>query len=205
MKMIAFFLCLYGACFANDADILHGKMSSGNKRYSGFLEAFKLMDERGASILVETGTARAGRESFEVDGGSTILFSNWAKKHGATLYSVDISKDHLLEAKGASLDFGHHLECICEDAVTFLQSFPLKIDFLYLDSMDFNANHPEESQAYHLQELLAALPHFTPNTIVMIDDCGLPHGGKGKLVIDYLINHGWRIAKHGYAVILVSK
>ncbi len=204
MRLIAIFLCLVGACLGSNADILQGRMTSSNKRYSAFLEAFKLLEERGAMVLVETGTARAGAQNFEGDGGSTVLFSDWAKQHNAKLYSVDTSKTHLLQAKWASINSSQHLECICEDAVTFLESFPLQIDFLYIDSMDFNPNSPDESQQYHLREILAALPHFTPSTVVMIDDCGLPHGGKGKLVIECLVNQGWRILKHGYCVILAK-
>ncbi len=192
-------------CLADGEGILEGRISKGNRRYGGFSEAFRLMSERGAKVLVETGTARGGDLKFEEDGGSTILFADWASQNGAILYSVDNSKSHLREAKKAVNLYLDNIQCVHEDAALFLKDFPLIIDFLYLDSGDFDPSFPEISQRYHLAELMAAMPHFSLNTIVMIDDCGLPHGGKGKLVIEYLISHGWRIAMHGYQVILVTR
>lgn len=192
-------------CFGSPSEILEGRISAGNKRYAGFYEALQLLDDRGARVLVETGTARGGDLKFEEEGGSTILFGDWASQNGARLYSVDNCKAHLRFAKRGSGSYSANIDYLFEDAVVFLKGFPLVIDFLYLDSGDFDVSNPEESQRYHLAELMAALPHFSPNTVVMIDDCGLPHGGKGKLVIEYLVSHGWRIMMHGYQVILVAR
>ncbi len=205
VRLVFCLSCVGLFCFASPTEILKGRISAGNKRYAGFYEALQLLSDRGARVLVETGTARCGDLKFEEEGGSTILFGDWASQNGARLYSVDNCKAHLRLAKRGAGVYSGNINYLCEDAVIFLKDFPLVIDFLYLDSGDFDISNPEESQKYHLAELMAALPHFSSSTVVMIDDCGLPHGGKGKLVIEYLISHGWRIVMHGYQVILVAR
>jgi hypothetical protein len=35
----------------------------------------------------------------------------------------------------------------------------------------------------------------------MIDDCDLSFGGKGKLVIQYLLDRGWKIALSGFDIL----
>lgn len=57
---------------------------------------------------------------------------------------------------------------------------------------------------HHCREIIAAYPWLTPHSVVMIDDCDLPYGGKGKLAIEYLTNRGWVIFRSGYQVILIQ-
>lgn len=94
---------------------------------------------------------------------------------------------------------------VCSDSVRYLKSFGKQIDFLYLDSFDYDFNNPSPSQRHHLREIIAAYPWLTKESIVMIDDCDLAGGGKGVLVISYLINRGWKIAMQGYQVIMVQE
>ncbi|MBI3901288.1 MAG: class I SAM-dependent methyltransferase, partial [Chlamydiia bacterium] len=148
------------------------------------LHAVSLLKQRGAKVLVETGTARDGRKNFDGDGGSTIIFGEWAKHHQALLYSVDIDPTAVKIAKSVTKKFGPSVHVICSNSITFLENFQGPIDFLYLDSYDFDANEPLPSQEHHLKEIIAAYPKLHKDSIVMIDDCGLPHGGKGVLVID---------------------
>ena len=79
------------------------------------------------------------------------------------------------------------------------------IDFLYLDSFDFELHNPSPSQEHHLKEIIAVAPRLRKSTIIMVDDCDLPYGGKGKLVIKWLKERGWVEHKSGYQVILVHK
>lgn len=92
-----------------------------------------------------------------------------------------------------------------DDSIEFLKNFNRPIDFLYLDSFDFDAQNPDPSQQHHFKEIMAAYPSLTKKSVVMIDDCDLPHGGKGKLVIEYLLNKGWKIAASNYQVLLVQE
>jgi hypothetical protein len=79
----------------------------------------------------------------------------------------------------------------------------MPIDFLYLDSYDYEWNNPSPSQEHHLREIQAAFPRLHENSVVMIDDCALPQGGKGKLAIEYLKERGWKILLEQYQTILI--
>lgn len=153
---------------------------------------------------METGTARAGAQNFIGEGGSTIIFGDWATQNDAKRYSVDISPEAVFKARNAVRNYVNHVEIVWVDSILFLANFNQPIDFLYLDSYDFDFNNPFPSQHHHLLEIEAAYPQLHENSIVMIDDCGLPYGGKGKLIIPYLLERGWKIVFNGYQVILTQ-
>jgi len=164
------------------------------------------MEERNLKTLVETGTSREGDRFCAGDGCSTLLFADWAKDHGAHLYSIDISSRNLENAQTAILNHvrhTHHVHFICSDSVSYLSHFNKPIDFLYLDSFDYEIDDPLPSQTHHLHEIEAAFPFLTETSVVMIDDFDLPNGGKGKLAIDYLLMRDWKILSDEYQVILV--
>lgn len=183
---------------------LEDNIPINNKRFRTFFHAFKLMKKRNAKVLVETGTARSGRRCCIGDGCSTIVFSEWAAQNNAFLYSVDLCKNHLIEAEKSLGNLKEFVELVHSDSIEFLKNFNQPIDFLYLDSYDFEFNNPTPSQEHHLKEIIAAYPWLTESSIVMIDDCQLPYGGKGKLVIEYLLKKNWRITANGYQVVLVQ-
>ncbi len=189
--------------FEEGASILENKIPKKDKRYFTFLRALLYMKERNVQTIVETGTARDGLNGCIGDGCSTCIFSEWAELYGASFYSVDINDSNLREAKKAlnSAETVSHL--ILSDSVEFLQNFGRPIDFLYLDSYDFEWDNPIPSQQHHLSEIIAAYPWLHENSVVMIDDCDLPHGGKGKLVIEFLLSRGWKITAKKYQVIMV--
>ncbi|MBI5345827.1 MAG: class I SAM-dependent methyltransferase [Chlamydiae bacterium] len=176
-----------------------------NTRYKTFRTCFELMRKNNAKIIVETGTARDGLKSFKGDGGSTMRFSQFAAENDGILYSVDINKDSLEKAKSTCEPYKKHVNFIHNDSIDFLQKFSRKIDMLYLDSFDFDENNPTLSQKHHLKEIEAAFNKLSETSIVMIDDCNLPHGGKGKLAIEFLLNKGWKIIQQDYQVILMRK
>jgi hypothetical protein len=184
---------------------LENRIPQENIRYKTFLYALNLLEERKAKTLVETGTARNGCANCLGDGCSTIIFGNWAKENQAFLYSVDVASEALQNAQnglGFSKPFVHFVQ---QDSISFLQNFNQPIDFLYLDSLDFDPLNPIPSQMHHLDEAMAAYPHFTEQTIVMIDDCGLFFGGKGRLAISFLARMGWKVLVQDYQVILARE
>lgn len=213
LKIVAFFLlanCLaYGIVYARPTySYLKHRIKSTDKRHRTFVQAIQLMNERRAKTIVETGTSRNGACNCAGDGCATIIFSDWAKHNNAEVYSVDIDPQALQNAKNAipaaNKDCVHFVE---SDSVAFLQNFGKEIDFLYLDSYDFDFDNPLPSQLHHIKEIQAATPWLTKNSVIMIDDCGyILYGGKGKLVIDYLLSltaQDWKIYSSGYQVILV--
>jgi predicted O-methyltransferase YrrM len=191
-------------CTTCSSSILEGKIPVTDQRYSTFCFLFELLKDRNAQVIVETGTAREGSAWCVGDGCSTLLFAEWVKRHGGIFYSVDIDKKALKKAKRAIGSTPSTVHLIHNDSVEFLANFDRKIDCLYLDSFDFDIDNPQPSQEHHLKEIQAAYPHLTRNSVVMIDDCALPHGGKGLLVIQFLVEKGWKIVANGYQVILIS-
>jgi len=185
-------------------EYLNHRIRPSDKRYDSFLMALKLLHQFNAKVLVETGTARNGDQNFAGDGGSTIIFGNWAAINQSVLFTVDISPDGLENAKKATQRYSQSIHFVCNDSIAFLDSFNQYIDFIYLDSFDFDSNNPKPSQEHHLREIIAAYPHLHERSIVMIDDCDLPHGGKGKLVIEFLLSRGWKILYKGYQTILAQ-
>ncbi len=184
---------------------LNDKMSRHNGRYYTFLRAMDLMDQRAAKVLVETGTARCGLKDAKGDGASTVVFGQWAQKHDTILYSVDIDPQSIQNAAADLGDCRDHVKLVLGDSVEFLARFKEPIDFLYLDSYDYDEQDPEPSQEHHLKEVLAVMPRLHDKSIILIDDCKLKGGGNGKLVIAYLLQHGWKVDRNAYQVLLVKR
>ena len=199
-----FFEGLLADCNNQSACYLMDRIPASNCRYSSFVFALNLMKERQAVTLIETGTARNGATNCIGDGCSTVIFADWIRDHGAYLYSIDVDPQALHSAQEGILGSHDSIEFVCSDSITFLKNFNRPIDFLYLDSYDFEISNPGPSQQHHLQEIMAAYSCLHSKSIVMIDDCDLPHGGKGKFVIEFLLRRGWKIIYKNYQVILVQ-
>jgi len=177
------------------------------KRRNTFRRTLELLDERKAKILVETGTARNGLKNTKTDGASTIVFGSWAKQNDAYIYSIDSDLEAIAFAQKAvlQLELKEHVEFINDDSIAFLYSFQQQIDFLYLDSFDYDKkdkNQQQLSQEHHLKEFQAVEEQLHPQSVVLIDDCKLPGGGKGKLVIEYMLKKGWQIVVNRYQCLL---
>lgn len=186
-------------------DYLKSRISQDNGRYNSFIIALDLMKERGASCIVETGTARYGDRNFSGDGGSTIIFGDWAHQNHADFFTVDIDQGAIGNAKNASIQYNENIRFVCSDSIQYLRNFDRPIDFLYLDSFDLDVDNPTPSQKHHLREIEVAFDKLHDRSIVMIDDCGFSHRGKGGMVIDFLTEKGWEIFYNGAQVILVKK
>jgi len=158
---------------------------------------------------VETGTARGGLRKSKGDGASTVVFGLWARDHDAHLHSVDIDPASVAEARQAieDLELGDYVTFATSDSVAYLASYSEPVDFLYLDSFDYHKSDTDiqvASQNHHLEEIKTIVDRLHDESIVLIDDCGQPNGGKGKLAIDYLDKAGWRIHMSEYQVLLVK-
>lgn len=185
-------------------DSLEGVIFKNDKRYSTFREFFLLGAKRKAQILVETGTARSGVSDPVGDGASTYLFAKWCFKNKAHLYSVDIDHRAINRSSACVRRYKDFVTFYVQDSIEFLKNFPGTIDLLYLDSFDFDVNNPYPSQEHHLKEIMAAINKLQDTSVVLIDDCNLPHGGKGKLAIEFLESRGWKIWLKGYQTLLVK-
>ncbi|OGB83691.1 hypothetical protein A3F66_05220 [candidate division TM6 bacterium RIFCSPHIGHO2_12_FULL_32_22] len=203
---LIYILLLTRTLFSEDFTIYtKDRLISPNLREYTFVEALKLMSERNVKTIVETGTARAGAAGFNGDGGSTIILGHWAHNHNARMFSVDINPDYVVASRSACKEYENGITFVCSDSLKFLHAFKDTIDFLYLDSLDYDFDNPTISQEHHLNEIKAIYKNLHDNAIIMIDDCGeLPGGGKGGLVIPWLLDRGWKIHTKGYQVILTK-
>jgi len=179
------------------------------KRRDTLREVLRLLDERGAKILLETGVARMGLEKSKGDGASTIVFGLWAKQNDAHLYSVDIDPEATERAGQAvaNMDLSDSVTLVTSDSVAYLDEFTDMVDFLYLDSYDYHKTDTAiqtASQDHHLKEIKAIEGCLHEDTVILIDDCDMPNGGKGKLVIERLTANGWKVHLSEYQVILVK-
>ncbi|EZH71700.1 hypothetical protein ATO12_05920 [Aquimarina atlantica] len=180
------------------------------RRRITFSKTLQLLNERNAKILVETGTSRNGLKGTKTDGGATIVFGKWAKENNAKLHSVDISKDSVQGAQKAVQEENLQDSTTVHlgDSLDFLKNFNESIDFLYLDSYDYSKTDIEiqkKSQEHHLQEFILAEDKLHDKSIVLIDDCRLPGGGKGKTVVEYMLKKDWEILINAYQILLVKK
>ncbi|MDN3506137.1 MAG: class I SAM-dependent methyltransferase [Simkaniaceae bacterium] len=204
MKTVFFLLLInFSAVFSHEFPMLNNRIAKTDKRYSTFQTALTLMTNQNAYTIVETGTARGGSLNCAGDGCSTLIFGDWAYENHATVYSVDIDPLALSCSFNALGKAADNVLLVEQDSIEFLSTFNGSIDFLYLDSYGFQLDNPLPSQNHHLNEIIAAYPHLARDCVVMIDDCDLPYGGKGKLVIEYLLERGWKILAESYQVILI--
>jgi len=189
--------------------LLPRKYDFGRRRDT-FRIVLALLEERGARTLVETGIARQGLENTRGDGGSTVVFGLWAKENSAHLDSVDIDASAVAEASRAidDLDLRNYVSVHVGDSVQYLSEFKNQVDFLYLDSYDYSRKDTEiqeRSQQHHLKEFQAIEDRLHGGTVVLIDDCNLPGGGKGKLVIEYMLSNRWKLFHFAYQAVLVAE
>ncbi len=180
------------------------------KRRNTLRRTLELLDRRKAKVLVETGVARSGLARTRSDGASTIVFGLWASRNEASLHSVDIDPA-AIETAHSELEEQHldnYVNLHVSDSVQFLTDFEQPVDFLYLDSFDYDVSDPDkqrQSQEHHLNEFRAIEDRLHDNSIVLIDDCRRPGGGKGKLVIPYMQERGWEVAMDKFQVLLLKR
>lgn len=184
------------------------KYNFGKRRIT-FQKVLELLDKTRAKVIVETGTSRSGLQGAKGDGAATIVFGKWAKENGAFMHSVDISEDSVQgsQTEVDTQNLGNHVKVHLSDSLVFLKDFDQQIDFLYLDSYDYSKDLEVQvkSQEHHLSEFKAIEDRLYENTIVLIDDCRLPNGGKGKMVIEYMLKRDWKILINAYQILLVRK
>ena len=170
--------------------------------------AVQLMLNRKPKTLIETGTMRphiSGELNWRGDGCSTVLFSVLAEYLDADFWTVDISEESI---KFAAANTNKPAYFIVEDSIKFLKEFDKPIDFLYLDSYDFDPKNPRPAQEHNLNEYKAAEDKLHQNSILMIDDS---HGtleypsGKAGLTTHHLLKNGWVCLMYAHQALFVRK
>ena len=177
------------------------------KRRDSFRKTLELLSRRHVKVMVETGTARLGFRGAKSNGASTLVFASWARINNAILHSVDNSPESIGNAKSEvdKQGLNEYVKWHQQDSLIFLADFEQAVDFLYLDSFDYHKQDTAiqlASQQHHLAEFKAIESRLHQESLVLIDDCALPNGGKGKLVIEYMLERKWKILLDDYQVLL---
>jgi hypothetical protein len=160
-------------------------------RFVTMKAALSLLLQAGGVTIVETGSVRTPHAGWFGDGCSTVVFADVATRYGLTLWTVDADPEATANAMRRVADFDH-VVYVTADARVWLEDFDRPIDLLYLDSLDC----PEEGDATAAQEqqrdeLDAAWPHLTLQSVVLLDDNAFANGGKTRLAKDTLARAGW--------------
>jgi hypothetical protein len=134
--------------------------------------------------IVETGCARLAG-NWIGDGDSTVVWAWIAKTLGGLVTSYDISPDSCKVARYLAPT----ANVVQMDSIKGLETYPAPdmIDFLYLDSMDYDG---DPSALHHLAELGAVWNKLQPGTIIAIDDNLGGGEGKHKFVMKRLAISG---------------
>lgn len=183
-------------------------------RATSFEVVFELLDQKKDKdyTIVETGCMRAdhGQLAIGDDGASTYLFDDFINYYDGQVISVDINQDNVNHASSMT---GDRTNVYCQDSVEFLWNLSpkLKIDFLYLDSYDFEPDNPVPSQLHHVKELCAVMKNLKKGTIIVVDDhlntpefdslrATFAQGGKARFVEDFMKNIDAELLFDGYQI-----
>lgn len=182
------------------------KSVAGDQRRDSFVLAVELFTKiyDRTSAVVETGTIRTRINS--PDGQSTNIFAEVSRSLKVPFYSIDLSPEHIATSKEVvtSHGLGEHVNWVTADSVTFLGSFGHPIQLLYLDSYDFQFENPGPAQRHELAELGAAYSKLHPKCIILLDDCGIEHEGKGYLGTRFLRDRGWKMIHDKYQRLFIN-
>lgn len=172
--------------------------------------------KRGLKSIVEIGCARMPlNHDINVlnidccmDGHSSIF---WAKETDSFI-TVDINPNNMQNAKTeCKKATGKDIIGFTMDGVEFLKNHAMQIDLLFLDAWDMDM---PESARRHLEAFQASEDKLHQNSLVLIDDtdCVLKdnhlhfaddgESGKGRLVIPYATEKGWKVMFNGRQTLL---
>ena len=192
-------------CEKTGLDLIEELLKGSPSRAPTFKRALAYLDQVKPSVLIETGTARGRFDinlpSISGDGASTLIFALWCSKNNAKIRTVDIDPVCISNCKLniAELGLTEFVEFVISDSITYLQNLELSnLQFLFLDSYDFDFNNPFPSQKHHELEYTAIKNKLHDQCCILIDDCELPHGGKGFFVEKELIKDGFKLIEKEY-------
>ena len=128
---------------------------------------------------------------------STMIFSDYARHINGSLYTCDIETQYINNAKKFCKENKEFITFIIDDSVNFLKNFKKSIDFLYLDSLDWQFN---DASTHQLKEIEFAIKNLKKDSLVLLDD----KGSKTNLSIDFMIENNFRIINETREQVLLT-
>jgi hypothetical protein len=202
-------------------------LSKLGKRERTMRLALELLTARGGYRIVETGCAREAG-NWSGDGMSTVVFDEYHQHNAKYFASIDNDQTHIeacrhLIVGGVDFRCGDSVAVLgaWQDQVDLL--YLDSLDFPHGSLRDIYGGQADlemadailaemteaqvvqnhygliaPSQKHCAAELEAALPLLHPGSLVLIDDAGLPGGGKARLAKKLLVAEGWECLAEGY-------
>src|SRR5262245_2332079 len=192
-------------------------------RYATFADAFEAFMAVGGKTIVELGTTRSfvsgGRPGCMVNdrrfwnptdpsgwdwgaGMFTRMCAEHLEDHFPEIHSVDISAAAIEIARVITAALKTPVIYHHTSSEHFLQTFRGKIDLLYMDAGETEA----EADKLHLREATIVLARqlLTSRAVVLIDDVHVPGttSSKGRLSIPFFLERGFQIRSSDYQVVL---
>lgn len=185
---------------------VHEQVVLRSKPKNYILLTLELLKQTNNKVIVEIGGLRQEMkhtlEEFDPiccnDGHSTEF---WCSNKNLEVYSVDINpycKQFYDILKNKADNFSYS---IC-DGLEYLKNFDKKIDLLFLDAWDVHNGSPYAEK--HYEAYLIAKEKLSDKHIISIDDTDIANGGKGKILIPYLLNNGYNIIVKGRQTIMTN-
>ena len=181
----------------------------GRKNNIRFL--FKYLSSINNPYIVEIGMTRnLHKLSWKHDGYFTLIVSWYLHNYNkGKLISVDIDHQAIRNCKFLLNEYyipTLKTQLICDDAFNIKKYINKKIDVLYLDAWDYTISNPDYnlyidekinsfSEKNHLEIFKVLENDLNHYALVIIDDVLdiNDYTGKGKLLIPYLLDKGYRI------------
>jgi len=178
-------------------------------RRATLMFCIKMLKNKPGFLIVETGCQRQdhGPLSWGDDGCSTLIFNLFSQRHKGSCISIDISAENINFASKLNYGAGRF---VVSDSVDYLTTFEHsgQIDLLYLDSFDFDPEHPELSQQHHLNELTSVYEKLKPGCLILIDDADTGFDGhffgKASLAINFFASLKISPLHSGYQILFVK-
>jgi hypothetical protein len=189
------------------------------KPYPLLTKAIEIFNSIDGKTVVEVGSMRTPIEgdvySFDLqssmEGHSSLLFAMSSQEFHTVDIDMKVSKIAYkilkkLNTKNWNVYNG--------DGIKFLKDFKSQIDLLFLDAWDVGTPNYAEN---HLKVYEAAKPNLSKQHIILIDDTDIGQtpergmhideecmGGKGKILIPYLLENGYKVRFKGRQVCLTN-
>jgi hypothetical protein len=182
---------------------------------NSILSVLYMLKERGGKNIVEIGACRMPLNhpldelhlECCLDSHSTAY---WTKDY--LTVSIDIDPQTIANTVDICTALGQEKNLVVwtGDGIAYLKRRMDPIDLLFLDAWDVNL---EGSAERHLEAFKAAEQNLHEQSLVLIDDTDVDLvedilvfadgvSGKGKLVIPYAVNRGWKVVFSGRQTLL---
>lgn len=169
------------------------------QRAKTMVRAMELAKERGVKNIVETGCIRG----WAGDGQSTLILAMLAIRLSGFFRTFDISDVHVGHAmQWIGISLTDRVSWNVLDSVSGLSLLREPVQFVYLDSYDYDASNPRPCQLHALAEVGAIYGKLSDKAIIVMDDANLQGGGKVAMAVDFLKGRGWKELASDYQVIM---